>query len=511
MLSLSDIEHVKKFDDQGKQGIVGLVRDKRNGEMLVYKISQFMNYIPQHEMNVMKGLSELDEICPNFCKPKYLVKLPINLNFFNSKIKPTNPFEESEHSLLIDVLFMEYVENIKSFTEFIDDKNIPIHIIISIIKQVLMAINIAQSKKFTHYDLHSSNILITKTEENAVNIYRFHDNTYMIPTYGYIPIIIDFGFSTIENCHNGPIYCPLAYTEAGYFSPLYDPIADCKIFLVSVLDDFRFSYADKYDVGDVHIFRNIVRNLFDSQSIDWKSGWDLNDDNSIIEDCLQYIENIDEESILFSKIPHWCMDIFNTLINYPMPNHKASESSLHTLQKSYECFTKEFVKIEREVNNTFQSLYIFRNIIDLVRNIYDDFVNDEKGTLNYFEKQVFDIVNSVAKFSRLQDVNYTKLLHGLLIFKNQLEIQLSIRLNEALKKKNKEYNRLECKSLKEIYCILDYNFQEKVDVKESLFVIYDIVNKETEAIQFDIDDELCDELGELTTLNLGREIMNMLQ
>ena len=55
MSELLSLKHIKKLE-QGKQGITGLVEVQDSGEIIVYKISQYMNYLPDHEYNILKGL-----------------------------------------------------------------------------------------------------------------------------------------------------------------------------------------------------------------------------------------------------------------------------------------------------------------------------------------------------------------------------------------------------------------------------------------------------------------------
>jgi len=59
------VQHIKKLE-QGKQGITGLV--SIDGKVYVYKISQFMNYLTDHEYLILKGLNETSAYCPHFCK-----------------------------------------------------------------------------------------------------------------------------------------------------------------------------------------------------------------------------------------------------------------------------------------------------------------------------------------------------------------------------------------------------------------------------------------------------------
>jgi hypothetical protein len=72
---------------------------------------------------------------------------------------------------------------------------------LSMLLQILVALQYAQDTiKFTHYDLHSSNVMI-KTIENKENItlgLPYGDSTIYIPTFNHIPVIIDFGRSYVK-------------------------------------------------------------------------------------------------------------------------------------------------------------------------------------------------------------------------------------------------------------------------------------------------------------------------
>ena len=47
---ITDFEFVKKFKNQGKQGIVGILRHKKHKNVYcIYKTSQIINYLPKHE------------------------------------------------------------------------------------------------------------------------------------------------------------------------------------------------------------------------------------------------------------------------------------------------------------------------------------------------------------------------------------------------------------------------------------------------------------------------------
>ena len=65
------------------------------------------------------------------------------------------------------------------------------------------------------------------------------ENQLCVPTNGYYPVIIDFGFSYIKNMDNNPLWASLAHTEVGFMTNQYDPIADPKLLLVTMSDELK--------------------------------------------------------------------------------------------------------------------------------------------------------------------------------------------------------------------------------------------------------------------------------
>ena len=56
----------KKFEKEGKQGIVGLV--KIDDKLCIYKISRNLNFLVEHELMIMSSLKDIWEFCPFFCR-----------------------------------------------------------------------------------------------------------------------------------------------------------------------------------------------------------------------------------------------------------------------------------------------------------------------------------------------------------------------------------------------------------------------------------------------------------
>ena len=59
----------KIFEKPGKQGVVGLLALKDDTKKkYVFKMSQFINYLVEHENIIMSGLKDISDFCPHFCK-----------------------------------------------------------------------------------------------------------------------------------------------------------------------------------------------------------------------------------------------------------------------------------------------------------------------------------------------------------------------------------------------------------------------------------------------------------
>jgi hypothetical protein len=452
--------HVKKLE-QGKQGITGLVKSE-DGTLYVYKMSQFMNYLPDHEFTILSGLNELSDRCPHYCKVVGKTTYPIHPNFIAEQ---QDPFEPHKNPLYLDVLFLEYIPDSISLFDFIKNSAVPTKQIVSCVKQILTAIQIAQKyKRFVHYDLHSMNVLMKKTD---ADVYLYlpsqskedENDPICIPTYGNNCTIIDYGFSASIDTNNKPSCISLAFTESGYMAPAFDTFADAKIFLVSLLEDFKEVSDLRPPQGEIRKIRNIVTNIFSPLKIDWQSGWDMYDEPSIMDQLFDYIEDTEEESPLFREFPQVCMDILQSLVILPL---QPMECSLKELKRSYLALVAEFHKIELEVNNPFFTFYILRNVVDIAHQVRSDYMNppSRETAVQYFKNQVFTAVNTIVKFCSLKEVHYERLLCSLFVFADQLKGKLYYLLCKKLDRKEREYRRLPVRSIEEIFTIFDVTMKD---------------------------------------------------
>ena len=110
----TNFEFFSKFKAKGKQGIAGIVRIGDVG-YAVFKISQYVDHLIDHEYLVMKNLNVLQEYCPHFCKAYIHKTLSLSSNYLSL----SNPFEKDKNhsSIQVSVMFMEYIEKSKKIIQ----------------------------------------------------------------------------------------------------------------------------------------------------------------------------------------------------------------------------------------------------------------------------------------------------------------------------------------------------------------------------------------------------------
>ena len=324
LLKNTSYKFIKLFK-KGKQGIVGLVYDEKEKVKKVFKISQHIDYVVEHEETVATRLQDLK--CPFF-----LQFLGSETMLCNPKNKCNNPWENCTRPVKRKVIFYEYVKG-HSLSAAIRKQKISIDQILQVVKIVLLTIYFAYFHlKFTHYDLHTSNILLRQCDPSKKYLFVFDkDNQFFVPTMGWEPVIIDYGFSYIDSIDEGPMYQSLAHTNVGFCSCAPDPWSDTKLFLASVS-----SMVDEYCTGRARAgqFRHLVKNIFEPLDMDFHSGWDITNSTSIANEVLDHLHDVNRNrkgvySTLFNRYDHYAVDIMTSLVILPLNiENNASYSSL---------------------------------------------------------------------------------------------------------------------------------------------------------------------------------------
>lgn len=467
-----------KFDSllkPGKQGVVGLLNFKNKDTKCVFKMSQEVDNLTKHESVVMEGLNEMMAYLPHFCKSFGMVNCKRN----PSPIKKENPFDKkSDVKYMIDeeILLQEYIDDSYKFYNYINAANkVEEEVLYSTVKQVLLAISIAQKKKkFSHYDLHSMNIMMKRCNKDVVFVYVIdEENQICVPTLGHYPVIIDYGFSYIENMEDGPLWPTLSHTSSGFFSDRFDNVVDPKLFLVTVSDEINEIRKTKTS----RIFRNIVKKIFKPLNIDWETGWDVTKEEDACEEILDIFGRYSNDSLIFSDYPSYCLDLIHSLIILPIENQEAGD-----LNKSVKTFICEWIKIENKISNPYYNLYILKEIVNHARFIRHAYMEPEtsQAAVLDFKNKVLETIDKVAKFVMPSNLNYEKLLCSLYVLCINIESLYYRSLEKRFGKKQKEYSKMPFKNIEQMYAAIDSNIQTNYTfTKETKVFIIDSVKEDT--------------------------------
>ena len=470
------------FDKPGKQGLVGLMKLKDDKDAkYVFKVSQYINYLAQHENAVMSGLSSLASYCPHFCKCFGTVSCDVDPKCR----KEGNPFDvRTKYPITKDVLLCEFIEKSCKFYNYIRAVDrVPESVLYSSVKQVLMAINLAQKKKrFSHYDLHSFNIMMRKCNPDTVLVYAVdEENQFAVPTYGHYPVIIDYGFSFIEDMNDGPLWTSLAHTDVGFMSDRFDWVADPKLFLVTVSGEIK----EKRKSKDSRKFRRIVRNIFSPLDIDWDAGWDKDEARSAADCVTEMVADYNPGSLIFEEYDHYCIDIIQSLVVLPLEEQKYTN-----IHESYKVFVSEFMKIENQISSPYYNIYILQGVIDAVRYVRAGYMSDDTriDAVRVFRRRVMSRVNEVAKFCRLDDVHFEKMICSILVFSRCVEGVLYDAVTARMDEKKRAYRKLPLQSVEQIYAAIEVNLPDKyVYSPETTIVILDSCEREAKRISLTSD------------------------
>jgi hypothetical protein len=455
----------------GKQGLVGMLLNEQTDLLYVFKISQYINFLVEHEYTIMNSLNELSPYCPHFCKSVGYMECVLDANI----TKEGDPFVvNSNYPIKNSVMLTELVENSCKFYNYIKSDKISENILYSVVKQVLLAIDIAQTqKKFTHYDLHSFNIMMKTCDKDVVFVYAFdEENQFAVPTFGHYPVIIDFGFSYISDMEGKPLWASMAHTNVGFMSDRYDSVADPKLFLVTVSDEINLKRKSKKSKK----FRRIVKNIFHPLNIEWDSGWDCVNDSGAADYILELLEPHNTRSNLFKENAHHCIDIIQTLIILPLEKQEYSD-----IETSYKAFLKEWIKIENNISSHYFNIYILKHVVNAARNVRDAYLNEHtrKKAVSEFKTSIYDKINTITKFCNPK-LNCEKLLCSILCLSICAEGVMYDYMKMRTTEKQIEYEEMPLQTTKEIYAVIESNLPSKYTYSENTkIVLFDCKNKTT--------------------------------
>jgi hypothetical protein len=287
----SKLDYDNIFGKKGVQGITGLLKAKSLRKIdinypIVFKLSVEIDRLVEHEYSVINSLNDLRPFCPHFVGTYGMFNLPISRTFVythteedeniesyysdsrsdrsesendvvseeesgedceDEEYKPEDVklFMVDEEYLPTNVLFLEYVSNI-SFEKICKNPIQNKSLIISQILMILASLSISQQHlEFTHYDLHVENILLRECEQNAIFAYKIKDKSFLVPTFGFYPVIIDMGSSYSSALEQESMKTNISHYQNGLQPCMYDPVNDLHHFLLSALNEIEYE-SDEY-------------------------------------------------------------------------------------------------------------------------------------------------------------------------------------------------------------------------------------------------------------------------
>lgn len=332
----------------------------------------------------MYAINKLRPYCPNFMYTYALAKGGAFIN----KDYQTIAFLDQEHKEVYHLL-VESIDNAIPMYQFLDTCTSTEFI--STLLQVFYALEIAQDKiDFTHYDLHSANVLIsTKSERTEQITYRRPDGSFRYIPATSIASIIDFGEShvKINNVNYGISRKKLIATDnknkqlvdvyklIGFLSYyyLYSKRNDTEINYIfatlwsifSPAEDWReltFKQRDIYYVynkdsvnntaGSLSFFIDQVETLL---NVKWDKQWNTNMDNSFscsTHTCYSDKEILQLEGLEKFKIPKDVMSLYDL---YQYLVHQNDKKLADYLLEEYTT-TKNFITSYRSLLQTTDNL-----------------------------------------------------------------------------------------------------------------------------------------------------------
>lgn len=467
------------FNKSGKQGLTGLLNTKNPKVSYCFKLSKHIDHLIRHEWNIIQRLNTMSNFCPHFCRGVGMIKIKTN-TIVNTK---KNPFVLTDKKPIdSEMLLLEYLSDSCKFYNYIISPKIEMHTLYSIVKQVMIGILYAQTNlKFTHYDLHSNNIMMKKCDTDLVFLYVLDNNRYYyVPSYGHYPVIIDFGFSFADGMSDRSLYQTLSHTEIGFTCDRFDWLADFKLFLLTVSKEFR----QKRDGKESKKFRQIVKNIFYKYPVDTDSGWDIHPkaEKGAVEYISKSLSKIKTPSSLFNTQTHYCIEIIQTAITTPM-----RKCECPNLREAYISFVTQFSKLEKMNRDTYSLLYILKGVIDSAKNNKKLYVTNRNKCATNVMNDLFQITREISSFCNINKIDKYIFVDSLYSIIQGVESML---YEFMCIKEEQQTSKKRHVPIKDSYQMIDViNYNVELDYtfnKDTVVFVFDNVKKDTRTFRLPI-------------------------
>jgi len=299
----NQFKFIKSFETKSVQGIAGILEAKHvKNYPVVFKTSIEIDRIVEHENDIIESLNGLRQYCPHFVSSFGMHEFPISRTFiyttskknlsddelsdsesesdsdYHSGLEDQSDYSDEEYTiddvelfmtdenyLPSNVLFLEYVSTL-TFDKLTRYSNKDL--INSQILGVMAALYIAQSYlNFTHYDLHIDNVLIRQCEPEAIFAYTINGYSFLVPTFGFYPVIIDMGSSYSKALEGKTLRTTVGNYDNGLQPSVFDQLNDLHHFLLSSL------YSIEYECEEFYFISTRFLYFFKHIPVLRKNGW----------------------------------------------------------------------------------------------------------------------------------------------------------------------------------------------------------------------------------------------
>jgi len=206
-------------------------------------------------------INKLRKLIPNFI---------LTYAFFKCGQSNTkNPLLCDGGKNLKNILVLEKVNESLTLERWLKNRNYSIIEFLNVILQVFSSLKIAKNEMgFTHYDLHTQNVLLSKLQRMTNFKYYFGDiKDIYINNIRYAAVILDYEFSYIKNInlkkHSSSVYNPPSMTNN--FVDIYTLIISC----LTDIAYSRFKYFQKEKPLILLFFNQFIekiKNLYKSHT-----------------------------------------------------------------------------------------------------------------------------------------------------------------------------------------------------------------------------------------------------
>ncbi len=503
------IEYIKLFSGLGVQGIAGIVRLKKLDFVCVFKVSCQINSVIQHEQTVLRDLNELSNFNPHFVRELGSINFPIS-SFFLYDPKNHDLFHD-EQCFPSEMIFLELANPIPLYKICREshDKNI----VASLVIQTMMALQIAQThKKFTHYDLHTSNIIIQECEIDSIFLYLNENGAHLVPTYGFYPLIIDTGLSYSIGCDNKSMKSTIEHVKYGFQCTVFDPLNDVHHFLLSL-----FYYLEDHS-DSLNSISNKIKLIFRHLPVLRKNGWKILEHDigkTVIQKLDSSLTNVDQYPI-YSNNKLEVIELCHPLIILPIQNFNDTEFD--------DCFPVMMNELHKLVNcevidDNWSQLFIFREVVNTIARYKDDYFkssNDRKNQIkilqlirNVIRERTFHVIDEKLNYN----INYEHLLVSMSVFVERLQSNYYQMLQDHNQGIIEAYRKTIVKSPIDFYTYICRNMTPHFHVTNSTIVyVWDVTQKPKKLNLNRLNNEQIDLLNQTNFVfkgNVLKQILNI--